>query len=65
MANTEEEDKYLLRYYEQYEGVWDRHIDELVGNRCTWCMNWAPLGVPIAHKDDCAPPEVTDETEES
>lgn len=25
--------------------------------KCTWCGNWAPLGVPIDHQDDCGPPK--------
>lgn len=30
---------------------------EIDGVRCTWCGNFAPLGVPIDHADDCGQEE--------
>ena len=41
---------------DHYEGVQsDQSEGEIDCVRCTWCGNFAPLGVPIAHTEDCGP----------
>lgn len=54
MAKLTPEEEYRVldgygwgRYQPIFEG------SSLAAVRCAWCGNFAPLGVPIAHLDDC------------
>lgn len=37
---------------DKYAPIVDEN-DEVIGVRCEDCWNWAPVGVPIKHKDTC------------